>query len=147
MVNRAWKLLDQWLENGTRQMARRPGVAAVSISSGLPAGLTTTFGATLTPMQGSIYTDAAGVREATRQAINHWIRTSGRFDAVIDFDRAVRDPRMPAIIAPAFDSGDHLHLNPAGYQALAQAVDLDLFRMRADGRPPLDRGDRESGEP
>jgi lysophospholipase L1-like esterase len=105
------------------------------------------YGATLTPMQGSIYTDAAGLREATRQAINHWIRTSGRFDAVIDFDRAVRDPQMPAIIAPAFDSGDHLHLNPAGYQALAEAVDLGLFRVRPDGRPLLDRGDREIGEP
>jgi lysophospholipase L1-like esterase len=99
------------------------------------------YGATITPMQGSIYTDPAGVRETTRQAVNHWIRTSGKFDAVIDFDRAVRDPDDHEIIAPAFDTGDHLHLNPAGYQALAQAVDLDLFRIRPDGRPLLDRGE------
>jgi lysophospholipase L1-like esterase len=96
------------------------------------------YGATITPMQGSLYTDAAGVREATRQAVNHWIRTSGRFDAVIDFDRAVRDPAMPSVIAPALDVGDHLHLNPAGYQVLAGAVDLELFRVRSD---------REIGEP
>ncbi|HEX3758540.1 MAG TPA: SGNH/GDSL hydrolase family protein [Kofleriaceae bacterium] len=87
------------------------------------------YGATLTPMQGSLYTDTAGLREATRQAVNHWIRTSGRFDAVIDFDRAARDPGNPTIIAPAFDAGDHLHLNPAGYQVLAEAVDLGLFRV------------------
>jgi lysophospholipase L1-like esterase len=105
------------------------------------------YGATLTPMEGSLYTDVAGLREATRQAINHWIRTSGRFDAVIDFDRAARDPALPAIIAPAFDSGDHLHLNPAGYQALADAVDPGLFRVRPDGRALLAGGDREIGEP
>jgi lysophospholipase L1-like esterase len=101
------------------------------------------YGATLTPMQGSFYTDPAGVREATRQAVNRWIRTSGRFDAVIDLDRAARDHDHPTIIAPAFDSGDHLHLNPAGYQALAQAVDLDLFRMRDDEHRLSERGARE----
>jgi lysophospholipase L1-like esterase len=99
------------------------------------------YGATLTPMEGSIYTDPAGVREATRQAVNRWIRTSGQFDAVIDFDRAVRDPDDHELIAPAFDSGDHLHLNPAGYQALAAALDLDLFRIRSDGRALVDRDD------
>jgi lysophospholipase L1-like esterase len=105
------------------------------------------FGATLTPLEGSFYTDTAGLREATRQAVNHWIRTSDRFDAVIDFDRAARDPDDPTTIAPAFDSGDHLHLNPAGYHALAAAVDLGLFRVQSDGRTLLDRGDRELGEP
>jgi lysophospholipase L1-like esterase len=105
------------------------------------------YGATITPMEGSFYTDPAGLREATRQAVNHWIRTSGGFDAVIDFDRAARDPQAPTVIAPAFDAGDHLHLNPAGYQALAEAVDLGLFRVRPDGRALLDRGDRELGEP
>ena len=86
------------------------------------------YGATLTPIEGSFYVDEAGLREATRQAVNHWIRTSDLFDAVIDFDRAARDPANPTAIAPALDSGDHLHLNPAGYQALAAAVDLRLFR-------------------
>jgi lysophospholipase L1-like esterase len=86
------------------------------------------YGATLTPIEGSFYFDDTGFREAARQRVNHWIRTSGNFDAVIDFDRAVRDPAAPTIIAPALDSGDHLHLNPSGYKALADAVDLGLFR-------------------
>jgi lysophospholipase L1-like esterase len=88
------------------------------------------YGATLTPIEGSIYDDGGGIREAARQAVNRWIRTSGQFDAVIDFDRAVRDPANPASIAPALDSGDHLHLNPTGYKAVADAVDLGLFRRR-----------------
>jgi lysophospholipase L1-like esterase len=88
------------------------------------------YGATLTPIVGSFYFDDTGFREAARQTVNHWIRTSGQFDAVIDFDRAVRDPASPTIIAPGFDVGDHLHLNPSGYEALADAVDLGLFRRR-----------------
>jgi lysophospholipase L1-like esterase len=99
------------------------------------------YGATLTPMVGSLYTEPTGVREATREAVNHWIQTSGKFDAVIDFDRAVRDPDDHEVIAPAFDSGDHLHLTPTGYQALAQAVDLDLFRIGGGGRELHDRGE------
>lgn len=88
------------------------------------------YGATLTPIEGSFYFDDTGFREAARQSVNHWIRTSGMFDAVIDFDAAVRDPARPTIIAPALDTGDHLHLNPTGYKALADAVDLRLFRRR-----------------
>jgi lysophospholipase L1-like esterase len=83
------------------------------------------FGATLTPFQGSGYYSAAG--EAERQAINNWIRTSGAFDGVIDFDQAVRDPADPLRLLPAYDSGDHLHPNDAGYQAMADAVNLALF--------------------
>lgn len=90
------------------------------------------LGATITPFQGSLYNDPTGARETTRQTINHWIRTSGRFDGVIDFDRTVRDPDDPTVIAPAFDVGDHLHLNPTGYRALAESVDLDLFRVRPE---------------
>jgi len=87
------------------------------------------FGATLTPFGGNEgYDDAGGLREAARQAVNRWIRHAGRFDAVLDFDAAVRDPADPRRLAPAFDVGDHLHLNPAGYQALAGAVPLRLFR-------------------
>jgi lysophospholipase L1-like esterase len=88
------------------------------------------YGATLTPIEGSFYFDDAGLREAARQVVNRWIRTSGKFDAVIDFDLAVRDPANPTFISPALDSGDHLHLNPSGYQAIAAAVDLRLFRHR-----------------
>jgi lysophospholipase L1-like esterase len=83
-------------------------------------------GGTLTPFQGSFYYSAAG--EAKREAVNHWIRTSGAFDGVIDFDAAVRDPASPLRMLPAYDSGDHLHPNDAGYQAMADTVDLGLFR-------------------
>jgi lysophospholipase L1-like esterase len=84
------------------------------------------FGGTLTPFQGSFYYSAAG--EAKREAVNQWIRTSGAFNGVIDFDRAVRDPADPPRLLPAYDSGDHLHPNDAGYQAMANAVNLALFR-------------------
>jgi lysophospholipase L1-like esterase len=84
------------------------------------------FGATLTPFQGSGYYTA--VREAEREAINRWIRTGGAFDGVIDFDRAVRDPADPLRLLPAYDSGDHLHPNDAGYQAMADSINLALFR-------------------
>jgi lysophospholipase L1-like esterase len=87
------------------------------------------YGATLTPFEGTTfpgYYTAAG--EAKRQAVNSWIRTSGEFDAVIDFDKAVRDPAYPTRMLAAYDSGDHLHPNDAGYQAMADAVDLGLFR-------------------
>jgi lysophospholipase L1-like esterase len=83
------------------------------------------FGATLTPFQGSGYYTAA--REAEREAINQWIRTSGAFDGVIDFDRAVRDPADPLRLLPAYDSGDHLHPNDAGYQAMADSINLAPF--------------------
>ncbi|ALC18832.1 SGNH/GDSL hydrolase family protein [Streptomyces pristinaespiralis] len=89
------------------------------------------YGATLTPFGGNAgYDDPEGLREASRQAVNHWIRTSGRFDGVIDFDKVARDPDSPRQLLPAFDVGDHLHLNPTGYQALADAVPVSLFRHR-----------------
>ncbi len=84
------------------------------------------FGATLTPFQGSAYYSAAG--EADRQAVNRWIRISGAFDGVIDFDQALRDPADPLRLRPAYDSGDHLHPDDAGYQAMASAISLALFR-------------------
>jgi lysophospholipase L1-like esterase len=80
------------------------------------------FGGTLLPFQGAFYYSAAG--EAKREAVNRWIRVSGAFDGVIDFDRAVRDPANPLQLLPAYDSGDHLHPNDAGYQAMADAVHL-----------------------
>lgn len=83
------------------------------------------YGATITPVGGSFY-DVPGT-EADRQAVNEWIRSSGRFDAVLDFDAAVRDPNAPARLAGWADSGDKLHLSPAGYKALADAVPLELF--------------------
>ncbi|KAL2022677.1 hypothetical protein VTK56DRAFT_4758 [Thermocarpiscus australiensis] len=91
------------------------------------------FGATITPMcgPGQPYSDPA--REAQRQRVNAWIRSSGRFDAVVDFDAVVRDPRNETQLRPEYNSGDYLHLNPAGYKAMAEAVDLRLFAKFAGG--------------
>jgi lysophospholipase L1-like esterase len=87
------------------------------------------YGATLLPFGGNTgYDDPAGLRETARQTVNTWIRTAGRFDSVIDFDRATRDPANPRQLLAAFDDGDHLHLNPTGYQAVADAVPARLFR-------------------
>jgi len=83
------------------------------------------FGATLTPFKGARYWSPAG--EAKREAVNRWIRDSGAFDGVIDFARAVADPGHPERLNPAYDSGDHLHPNAAGYRAMANAIDLSLL--------------------
>ena len=85
------------------------------------------YGATITPFGGSDYDDPRGLREATRQAVNGWIRAGQRFDAVLDFDAAVRDPAHPRRLLAAYDVGDHLHMNPSGYRALAAAVPTRLF--------------------
>jgi lysophospholipase L1-like esterase len=88
----------------------------------------TVYGATITPFGGNTgYDDPAGIREGARQAVNRWIRTSRAFDAVVDFDRTARDPAEPRRLRPDLDVGDHLHLNPAGYQALADSVPERLF--------------------
>ncbi|WP_370963719.1 SGNH/GDSL hydrolase family protein [Amycolatopsis sp. cg9] len=80
-------------------------------------------GATLTPFKGwRVYDETL---EATRQAVNAFIRTSGVFDAVADFDAALRDPADPHTLLPAYDSGDHLHPGDAGYERMAAAVRLD----------------------
>ncbi|WP_024877419.1 SGNH/GDSL hydrolase family protein [Saccharomonospora piscinae] len=79
-------------------------------------------GATLTPFEGAGYYTEEG--EADRQAVNEWIRTSGEFDAVVDFDAVVRDPDDPGRIRPEYDPGDHLHPNDAGFAAMAGALDL-----------------------
>ena len=65
--------------------------------------------------------------EAVRAAVNEWIRTSGAFDGVIDFERAVRDPKHPTRFLGADQSGDSLHPNDAGYHAMSEAVDPKLF--------------------
>lgn len=66
-------------------------------------------------------------KDAVRQAVNAWILKAGVFDAVVDFDRLLRDPARPARLNPAFDSGDHLHPNDAGYRAMAQALDFEAL--------------------
>jgi len=87
------------------------------------------YGATITPFKGNGYYTTA--HEAVRDAVNDWIRTSGQFDGVIDFDLALRDPADADQINPAYQF-EWLHFNPAGYQAMGNAVDLDLFKKKAD---------------
>jgi lysophospholipase L1-like esterase len=84
------------------------------------------LGGTLTPFQGCFYFSAD--KEAVRQAVNQWIRNSGAFDGVIDFDAALRDPNNSLRLRAAFDSGDHLHPSEAGYRAMGDSIDLRIFR-------------------
>ncbi len=87
------------------------------------------YGATILPFEGfDRYFDAQS--EADRQAVNAWIRTGGAFDAVIDFDAAMRDPQRPARLKAEVDVGDRLHPGPAGYRVMGEAVDLALFRPK-----------------
>jgi lysophospholipase L1-like esterase len=83
-------------------------------------------GATLTPFWGAAYYTEAG--EAKRQAVNEWIRTSKAYDGVIDFDKATRDPADPKKLLEQYDSCDYLHPSDAGYKAMADAIDLSLFK-------------------
>jgi lysophospholipase L1-like esterase len=103
---------------GMRQIIERVGGRGAKIA-----------GATLTPFEGTIYSDFYTVDgEAKRQAVNRWIRTGKAFDAVIDFDAAVRDPAHPGRLRAEFDSGDHVHPNDDGYRRMADAIDLALFQ-------------------
>ncbi len=87
------------------------------------------YGATILACEGSFYFTPE--REVERQKVNDWIRTGGQFDAVLDFDAATRDPQKPTALAADLDSGDHLHLNDAGYKALADSIDLSLLAKQA----------------
>jgi lysophospholipase L1-like esterase len=91
------------------------------------------FGATITPMSGPNQTYSHPEREKTRQRVNEWIRTSKRFDAVIDLDAKVRNATQVDQLSAEYNTGDYLHLNPTGYKAFAEAVDLDLFEKFQDG--------------
>lgn len=107
---------DQIIE-GHKQLIRRAHAKGLKI-----------YGCTLTPFEGAFpgyYTPAGEVK---RETVNAWIRTSGEYDAVIDFDAVVRDPAHPTRMLPLYDSGDHLHPNDAGYAAMANAIDLKLFK-------------------
>lgn len=95
------------------------------------------YGATLTPFEGAGYATPEG--EVKREAVNRWIRTSGAYDGVIDFDAAVRDPAHPKRFLPAYDSGDHLHPDDAGYKAMGEAIDLKLFEDGSRSGPTPSR--------
>jgi lysophospholipase L1-like esterase len=86
------------------------------------------IGCTLTPYEGAGYARENG--EAIRAGINQWIRTAGAFDGVVDFEAATRDPNNPKRFRADFDPGDHLHPNDAGYKAMAEVVDLTLFKTK-----------------
>ena len=102
------------IEAGYRQMINTAHAAGLKI-----------FGATLTPFKGAAYWSPAG--EAKREAVNNWILTSHAFDGVINFAKAVQDRFNPLYINPAYNSGDNLHPNDAGYEAMADAINLALL--------------------
>ena len=87
------------------------------------------IGTTITPNKGSTYPGFfTPANEVERQAVNQWVRTSGAYDGVIDFDAALRDPGDPERLLPVYASSDNTHPSDAGYQAMANAIDLSLFR-------------------
>lgn len=102
------------LEEGLRQIAQRAHEHGIKV-----------MGATLTPYGGAGYFSQKG--EEIREAVNNWIRNSGTFDAVVDFDKVTRDPQNPNQFNPEYDSGDHLHPNDAGYRAMGSAIDLKVL--------------------
>ncbi len=104
----------QQLEQGLKQIADAAHEHGMKV-----------FGATLTPYGGAEYYSDKG--EQVREAVNNWIRTSGTFDAVLDFDRITRDPANPNCFNPEYDFGDHVHPSDAGYKAMADSIDLKLF--------------------
>ncbi|MFT3723750.1 MAG: SGNH/GDSL hydrolase family protein [Hyphomonadaceae bacterium] len=101
--------------NGYKQIIARAHARGIKV-----------YGATLLPYEGARYFHENG--EAVRQAVNSWIRTSGVYDGVIDFDAAMRDPASPRKMKANLQSGDWLHPNDAGYRVMGDAVDLALFR-------------------
>jgi lysophospholipase L1-like esterase len=112
------KVSAQQIIDGMMQLIERAHARGIKV-----------YGATLLPKAGVqkpfIHTAAA---QARRNEVNAWIRGSGAFDAVVDFERLMRDPARPDHLAPAYDSGDHLHPNDAGFKAMADAIDLRFFR-------------------
>lgn len=87
-------------------------------------------GTTITPFGGSGYGRRSPANETDRETINAWILAPGHFDDVVDFAKVTADPADPSRLAPAFDSGDHLHPSPAGYHAIGEAIPLSLFQAR-----------------
>jgi lysophospholipase L1-like esterase len=108
------------LEVVTNLLSAYSGFASEAHAHGLKACI-----ATILPFGGSMYDSPA--HEAARQAVNQAIRNNRGFDHIFDLDAAVRDASKPSRLQPEFDCGDHLHLNPAGYQRMAQAIDISIF--------------------
>ena len=88
------------------------------------------YGATLMPFEGmTIFPEYySPEKNKIREAVNQWIRTSGEFDAVIDFEKTIQDPQNPTMMIKEYDSGDKIHPNDAGYRKMANSIDLTLFK-------------------
>jgi lysophospholipase L1-like esterase len=86
------------------------------------------IGGTIMPFAGSNYYHPGPATEIDRQSVNAWIRFPGHFDAIVDLDRVMADPAHPDHLRPDYDCGDHLHPSPTGYNAMANAIRLNLFR-------------------
>ena len=126
---------------GTNDLRNRPGradeeVTAPQMIAGLKqfavrgqAGGIHVIGSTLTPFENETFLPGAWNprREAVREAVNEWLRKSDVFDAIVDFDAALRDPEHPSRMLPIYDCGDHLHPSDLGYRAMGDAIDLSLF--------------------
>jgi len=91
------------------------------------------FAATLTPYLGAGYSSPAG--EQVREAVNQWIRTTPLVDGFFDFDKVTQDPAKPTVFSATADSGDHLHPSDAGYRAMADSIDLNLFESKPQRHP------------
>jgi lysophospholipase L1-like esterase len=92
------------------------------------AACITIIGGTITPFENSV--DYSAANEQTREAVNQWIRTSGQFDGVADFDKALRDPANPLVINPRYHTVGDLHPNDLGYQVMAGTINLALLHAR-----------------
>ena len=114
-VTSSGKVTADDLTGGYRQMIERAHAKGIKV-----------IGATIAPFEGASYWTAEG--EAVRQAVNTWIRESKAFDGVIDFDAVVRDPAKPSQMKEGFHAGDHLHGSDTGYKAMAEAINLGLFK-------------------
>ena len=126
---------------GTNDLRNRPGKAEEEVTAPqMIAGLKQfavrgqargikVIGATLTPFENETFLPGAWNprREAVRQAVNEWLRKAEGFDAIVDFDRALRDPAHPTQMLPIYDCGDHLHPSDLGYRTMGDAIDLSLF--------------------
>lgn len=121
---------------GYKQLILRAHAAGIKI-----------IGSTLTPFKAFLYYTEEG--DEKRLAVNEWVRTSGAFDGYVDFDEALRDPENPLQFLSIYDSGDNLHPSDAGYQAMADAIDLSLFGISTendDGGVSASRYDDHQGE-
>ena len=126
---------------GTNDLRNRPGradeeVTASQMIAGLKqfavrgqAGGIHVIGSTLTPFENETFLPGAWNprREAVREAVNEWLRKTDVFDAIVDFDAALRDPEHPSRMLPVYDCGDHLYPSDLGYRAMGDAIDLSLF--------------------